>query len=104
MYDLILKKKAIFILRTIVRKLNLLEALKEAENKITTMLECILDNLEVVDLEITILLQEIYTDVNFDNISAVEYIVLINEVFEANQSFFTKVRSDLILKMKSNIS
>lgn len=100
MYDLILKKKAIFQLRTIVKKIGLLETLKEAENKIGAMLDAILENLEVVDFEITSMLEEIYTDVNFENISAVEYIVLINEVFEANQSFFIKVRSDLISKMK----
>lgn len=100
MYDLILKKKAIFILRTIIKKLDLIQGFANADNKIEFLLNAVIDNLELLDDEIMTLLSTIYHDVDLENISAVEYIVLINEVFEANQSFFTKVRLDLKSKTK----
>lgn len=100
MYDLILKKRSIFKLKDVVKKLDLIKGFAASENKVEFLISSIFDNLEVIDDEITDLLREIYTDVDFENISAVEYLVYINQVFEANQSFFTKVRSDLTSKMK----
>ena len=91
-HNLILNKKDIYKVNKLLKQIKLVNVLKtHKDDLVNGFFCCVLDNLEIIEVAATKLLEEIFTDINFKDISAIEYLLYLNIVFEANLKLYNEV-------------
>lgn len=83
-----LTKKHLFKVIKMCAKLDILADLKSSDNRMQAILNKVLNSVELIENDIDEILSDCFPHKDIKNVGAMEYIALINHVYEENKNFF----------------